>query len=251
MIHIYRNRESLSIAAAEVFIQCAVQAVKQTGRFSVALSGGHTPTRTFELLAHPPMRDQVDWNRTTIFWSDERCVPLKDPRSNAGIAFKIFLNHVPVPSGQIYPIRCDTSAADAATAYEAILKTHFLNQPVRFDLILLGLGENGHTASLFPHTSALIAKESLVSAVKVAQEGFERVTLTAKVINNALKVVFLVSGSSKASVLSSVIRGPDDPFQLPAQLIQPVAGELLWLVDRDAASQLKDPGEFCAKDDDW
>ena len=240
MIRLYADHESLSRAAAELFTTETRAALKTNGRASVALSGGGTPRRTYELLAHPPYRNQVTWEKIHIFWGDERCVPPDDPKSNERMARETLLEHVPIPPEQIHPIRCEQSPVKAAEQYEKILRSHFGSCGARFDLVLLGLGENGHTASLFPGT-AVLNEEKLWSAdVFVAEQSLHRVTLTAPAINMASKVAFLVSGTPKASVLKEVLEGPSDPQRLPAQLIKPVDGQLIWLVD-DEAGRLLSP----------
>jgi 6-phosphogluconolactonase len=235
MIWVYDDYEALSNAAAGLFVQ---QARMGQGRFSVALSGGHTPRRTYELLSQSPFAERVPWDHVHVFWGDERCVPANDPRNNAHVARGLLLNHVPVPAAQIHPIRCAESPERAAEDYERLLIDYFPDAQPRFDLVLLGLGENGHTASLFPHTPVLDA-EDWVAAVYLADQDIYRVTLTARVINAATVAVFLVSGATKAGVLKQVLEGPDRPRDLPAQLIHPTDGELHWLVDREAAALLE------------
>ncbi len=238
MIRVYPDLESLSQAAAGLFVQQAMKAVAARGRFSVALSGGSTPRRTYELLAQSPFRDQVSWAQVHVFWGDERCVPLEDPRSNARLARQAFLDAVPIPPEQVHAILCHPSPREAAVAYEARLRSFFAQQAPCFDLIFLGLGENGHTASLFPHTPVLAERERWAAPVYAAEQDLYRVTLTPVIINQAAAVAFLVAGAAKAGVLKEVLQGPFDPQRLPAQLVHPGAGELLWLVDLDAASRL-------------
>lgn len=238
MIRVYPDLESLSHAAAALLVAQANLAVAARGRFSVALSGGNTPRRTYELLAAPPLRDQAPWDRVHVFWGDERRVPLTDPRSNARLAKEAWLDHVPIPGNQIYPMNGANDPAAAARQYEAQLREFFAGQPPRLDLILLGLGGDGHTASLFPGTPVLEEKTRWAAEVYVAEQGLHRVTLTAPLINQAALVVFLVAGGAKAGVLREVLHGPYDPGRLPAQLIRPHHGELLWLIDLDAAAQL-------------
>lgn len=239
MIRVCPDLEALSLAAAELFVAEAQQAVEARGRFVVALAGGSTPHRTYELLARQPFREQVPWQNTHFFWGDERCVPADDPRNNARMAHQTLLDHVPVPSGQVHPMVCNGSPLKAATEYEALLCDFFSSGPPRFDLVLLGLGENGHTASLFPGTSVLEEQQRLVAEVYVAEEGLHRLTLTAAAINQAALIVFLVSGLSKAPILRNVLKEAQDPHRIPARLIKPIDGGLLWLVDRDAARQLR------------
>jgi 6-phosphogluconolactonase len=239
MIRIFQDNEALSLGAAKLFADCAREAVEGKGTFCAALSGGHTPRRVYELLAQSPLRDRVDWGRTEIFWGDERCVPADDNRNNSKMAFENLLNHVPVPSQRIHPIHCDKQPEKSAARYERLLEKFFGGRPVRFDLIFLGLGENGHTASLFPETAVLKNHERLVSVVQVEGEDFCRVTLTPRAINDAAVVAFLVAGASKASIVREVILGRRDPYRLPAQLVQPLEGKILWLLDRKAASRLE------------
>ena len=239
MIRVCADLEALSHTAADIFAAEARKAVQVRGRFVAALAGGNTPHRTYELLAQEPFRDLIPWQNTHIFWGDERCVPADDPRNNASMAHQALLNHVPIPAKQVSPMVCDSSPQGAAAEYEALLRDFFDTGPPRFDLVLLGLGENGHTASLFPGTSVLEERQSWVSEVYVSEEMLYRLTLTAPAINQAALVVFLVSGYSKATILRNVLEDASDPSSLPARLIKPAHGELLWLVDRDAASLLQ------------
>jgi 6-phosphogluconolactonase len=236
MIWVYADLESLSRAAAGIFVQQARQAIQVHGWFSVALSGGHTPQRTYELLAQPPFRDRVAWEHVHIFWGDERCVPPDDARSNERMARQAWLDHVPIPAAQIHPIRCADSPGQTARQYEALLQKFFRGRSPSFDLVFLGLGEDGHTASLFPGTSVLHEHEHWVSEVYVADHELHRVTLTTPIINQAAVVAFLVDGTAKAGILRAVLEGPSGDRRLPAQLIQPAHGELHWLVDQEASS---------------
>ncbi len=239
MTRIYQDVETLSLAAAELFAAEARQAVLARGRFTIALAGGSTPRRAYELLARNPFREQFPWQKTHIFWGDERCVTAEDPRNNALMAYQTLLDHVPIPPEQVHPMVCDRSPQQAAVAYEALLRDFFPAGHPRFDLVVLGLGENGHTASLFPGTAVLEEQQRWVAEVYVADEGLYRLTLTAAAINQAALVVFLVSGSDKAPILRKVLKEAQDPRSIPAQLIKPVDGGLLWLVDRDAARLLR------------
>jgi 6-phosphogluconolactonase len=236
MIQVYPDLESLSRAAAGLLVTQANLAVADRGRFSVALAGGNTPRRTYELLATPPFSDQAPWDRVHVFWGDERGVPLTDLRSNARLAKEAWLDRVPIPPDQIHPLNCTPDPVAAARQYEAELRKFFAGQPPRLDLVLLGLGDDGHTASLFPGTSVLKEDERWVAGVYLAPPGLNRVTLTAPLINQAAVVAFLVAGRAKAGVLREVLHGPRDPARLPAQLIQPSHGALLWLADREAAA---------------
>jgi 6-phosphogluconolactonase len=239
IIQTYPDLEALSRAAAGLFVRQAKDAVQQRGRFGVALSGGTTPRRTYALLAQSPFREQVPWERTHVFWGDERCVAPDDPRSNARLAREALLDRVPVPPRQVHPISCRTSPETAAREYAAVLREYFGAGPASFDLILLGLGENGHTASLFPGDAALDERVRWTAPVLVADPDLHRVTLTASLLNQAAMVAFLVAGAAKAGMLREVLQGPRDPRRLPAHLINPEKGELYWLVDREAAAQLR------------
>jgi 6-phosphogluconolactonase len=238
MIWLYDDYEAFSSAAAGLFVQQARHATQTRGRFSVALAGGHTPQRAYELLSRGPFSTRVPWDQVHIFWGDERCVPLDDPRSNARMARQALLAQVPVPPSQVHPIPCIGTPREAAEQYQVVLQAFFGDQPPRFDLVLLGLGENGHTASLFPDTPVLQEQERWVAAVHATAPELDRVTLTAPLINQARVVAVLVSGPSKAGILREVLEGPPDPERLPAQLIQPARGELHWLVDQETASLL-------------
>lgn len=243
MIRVYKDVEALSQAAAELFTVLSRQASLICGRFSVALSGGETPRRLYEILATSPYRERIHWEEVNVFWSDERCVPEDDPRSNALMARKALLNHVPIPPEQIHPIRCDGSPQEAAIQYENELRDFFSTQNPNFHLVLLGLGENGHIASLFPQTPVLNEQKRWVSEVYVPELMMHRVTFTAPFINQASQVVFLVSGRDKAEVLVKVLEGPYQPHQLPAQLIRPNGSHPIWLVDRAASQKLRAQNE--------
>jgi 6-phosphogluconolactonase len=240
VICVYQDLESLSRGAADLFVERSTSAARLQGRFSVALSGGHTPFGAYQLLAKGPRRDQVPWSQVHVFWGDERCVPPDDPRSNARMAHETLLDHVPIPSDQIHPILCAGAPENGAQEYESLLRHFFKGRQPRFDLVLLGLGENGHTASLFPGTAALDESTRWAAEVYVREQDLYRVTLTAPIINQGEMVVFLVAGANKANVLREVLEGPRDPHRLPAQLIQPESSDLRWLIDRQAASALRD-----------
>jgi len=238
MIRVFDDLESISQAAAELFTDVAQQAISVHERFSVALSGGHTPHRLYEILATHPFQNQIQWQSVHFFWGDERCVPPTDPRSNFRMAHETLLTNVPIPIANIHPVCNDLSPADSAVHYEAQLRIFFGKQPPAFDLILLGLGDNAHTASLFPHTSVLNETERWVAEVYIPESEMARVTLTAPIINQASQVVFLVCGADKAPALRNVLEGTYQPHELPAQLIRPNGAHPTWLVDKAAAHKL-------------
>lgn len=237
-IRSYPDLEALSHAAARVFVEEAARSVGGRGRFAVALSGGSTPRRTYQLLATERFRDRVNWEQVHIFWGDERGVSPEDPRSNYRLAREVLLTRVPLPPENLHPIVAFPSVAMGAQKYEAELKAFFGQARPSFDLIFLGMGANGHTASLFPGSAVLWEERRWVAGVSVPDQEVARVTLTAWVINLAAQVVFLVAGQDKAEVLQKVLEGPREPALLPAQLIRPLSQRLLWLVDREAASLL-------------
>lgn len=238
MIQRYENLEAVSQAAAELFAARASVAVRERGRFSVALAGGNTPRRAYELLAQSPLCDAVPWYDVHVFWGDERCVPPDDPRSNYRMAREAFLDRLPLLDWQIHPMRGVGDPDEAAFEYERELRQFFADGKPRFDLVLLGMGDNAHTASLFPGLPVLEERTRWVSSVYIAELQMHRLTLTAPAINQAATIAFLVAGADKAQPLKEVLQGPRDPQRLPAQLVRPADGELLWLVDKTAAARL-------------
>jgi 6-phosphogluconolactonase len=215
MLHIYPDLEALSRAAAEFFVRQGREAILARGRFSVALSGGQTPRRTYELLSQAPWRDGVAWDRVHIFWGDERCVPLDDPLSNARMAREAWLEHVPLPPGQIHPINCSRAPEEAALQYEDLLRRFGGGRLPSLDLVWLGLGDNGHTASLFPGTPALNERQRGAVPVYVNEQNQFRVTLTAPFINQAAMVVFLVAGGEKRRFCKKCCKVPGTPNVYP------------------------------------
>lgn len=241
MVQLFEDKTTLSIAAAELFVRVARQAVAEKGRFTVALTGGSSPVQLYNMLAQSPYVEQVPWQNTFVFWGDERWVPLTDDLSNAKMAQEAFLNQVPVPKEQVYPMWADdTEPEEFAKHYEALLQNHFGADAPQFDLILLGMGDDGHTASLFPGTAVLHETERWVQAYYLEPQSMYRITLTAPLINQARNICFLTFGSNKAKALYEVLGGEQNPELYPSQLIQPVNGEVLWLVDESAAELLTD-----------
>jgi 6-phosphogluconolactonase len=238
MVTVYEDSEALSRAVAQLFAQEARQAVKARGRFTVLLSGGETPRRSYEMLAQEPLRSLIPWHTLQLFWGDERWVPQGDPLSNLGAARRAFIDLVPLGETQIHPIPYGSSPHESALSYERTLRSFFGVDPPRFDLVLLGLGENGHTASLFPGSAILSEAYRWVCEVYVAEQDLHRVTTTALLINQAALVAFVVAGKGKSAILQRVLEGSPDPNEFPAQLIKPAEGRLLWLVDRDASRLL-------------
>jgi 6-phosphogluconolactonase len=226
--------ESLSQAAAEFVAEQSRKAIEARGRFSLVLSGGSTPRRTYELLATERFRTSIEWDKVHIFWGDERCVPPDDSRSNECMARETFLDHVSIPQEQIHPVHCAGSLQQAVQDYESTLKDFFRDRDPSFDTVLLGLGKDGHTASLFPGSPALKENKRWVMAAHSGKEGFDRVTLTPIIINRASSIVFLVAGREKAKILREVTADVAVGDLLPARLICPSGGQLVWLVDKEA-----------------
>jgi 6-phosphogluconolactonase len=216
----------MALASARLFAATVEQAVAKRGVARVAISGGSTPKNTFKLLADPegPFAKTVPWDKLQLFWVDERCVGPEDPESNYGVARELLLSKVPIPAQNVFRM-------------EGELKLEGAETPA-FDLVTLGMGPDGHTASLFPHTEGLNAMNRLVIANHVPQKDVWRISLTWMVINHAAEVVFEVEGKGKTEVLAEVLTGPRDPERLPAQLIRPANGKLLFLLDEAAAAKL-------------
>jgi 6-phosphogluconolactonase len=240
--------EALADEGARRFAALARSAIAVRGRFTVALSGGSTPRALHERLARPPLSDTVDWAHVHVFWGDERFVPPDDAESNYRMARETLLAHVPIPAANIYPVPTVGGTPEAAAGAYAETITALLNpdeeklsaETPRFDLILLGMGPDGHTASLFRgHPEVVRPSEALVAAVHNAPKPPPiRVTFTYKLLNTAANVIFLVAGADKAATLREVLRGPFDRARLPAQGVQPEQGSLVWLVDAAAAKEL-------------
>lgn len=231
--------------AAELFVR-RNQEARTKGRFTVVLSGGSTPRAFHALLAAPPYRDQVDWSVTQFYWGDERCVAPDDPESNFRMARETLLDKLPIHDAQIHRIHSEMAdPATAAAHYAEELRQEFALAPgalPRFDLIFLGMGPDGHTASLFPHTAALSVRDQLVVANYVPKLSTWRITLTTPVLNAAVTVAFLVAGPDKADALAAVLDGPPNAHEYPSQLVRPSTGDLIWVVDDAAAARLR-PGE--------
>jgi 6-phosphogluconolactonase len=236
------NPEELAHTAARRFVDWAWQSIARYGHFHVALSGGRTPEAMFRVLASQEFRGQIDWPRVQLFWGDERAVPPDDPESNYGMARRELLLRVPIPAANIHRMEADdANLGRAAQAYEEVLRSYLelddRGFPV-FDLIFLGLGTEGHTASLFPGSGLLNETSRWVSTPLVEKLGKQRMTLTLPVLNAARRVVFLVESSEKAAILREVLLGNSGP-PLPAQMVQPRNGERIFLVDEAAAALLE------------
>ncbi len=239
-IRIFKDSEAMSMAATEIFLQEAAQAIRAHGQFLVALSGGSTPAGLYHLLASQPYHDQVDWKKVFVFWGDERCVPPDEEGSNYHQARETLLKHVPIPKENVQRIKGELEPAEASEYYAQTLKRFAapgLDWP-RFGLVLLGMGEDGHTASLFPGSPVEADSPTLAVTADYQGRPAQRVTLTPLVLNSARNILFLVTGENKASTLRDVLSDTYNPELYPAQRIHPKDGKVIWLVDEGAAGKL-------------
>jgi 6-phosphogluconolactonase len=260
-LHVYKDGEALSQAAARWISGRIAATLKTSGRFTIALSGGSTPKRLHQILAQPPyaMRsdrgaagapgaardgkaaggpgEQIDWSKLHIFWGDERAVPFEDDRNNAKMAYDTLLDFVPVPAAQIHVMRTDISPEQSASEYEKILHQYFDDTPFSFDLVLLGMGDDGHTLSLFPGMPIVHEEKAWAKSFWLPAQDMSRITLTKTIVNKSAAVAFLTSGPAKAHALKEVLEGAYNPDHYPSQEIKP-SGELHWFVDEAAAANL-------------
>jgi 6-phosphogluconolactonase len=241
-LHIYQNDKEFAKDVAEWIIKTIAETLKQQEKFTWVLSGGNTPKPIYELLAATPYREQIAWEKLHIFWGDERAVPFTDDRNNAKMAYETLLNHVPVPASQIHVMRTDISPEESAKEYEKILHDYFPsvhNSLLTFDLVLLGMGDDGHTLSLFPGTEVVHEEKAWTNAYFLKAQDMYRITLTKSIVNRSAKIAFLTTGENKADALHEVIEGKYNPDLYPSQVIKPENGELHWFVDSDAAIELE------------
>jgi 6-phosphogluconolactonase len=244
-LRISKDAGQFAQTAAELFVELAEKSIQERKRFRVALTGGTTPSPVYKLLGTEAFSKRVDWDKVDLFWGDERYVAPDDPESNYRMTVETLLRRVPVPKTNIHRIMTEISPPGAAaSAYEVIIRQCFgeASGVPRFDLIYLGLGTNGHCASLFPHSPALHENSRLVLADFVTSLNSWRISMSAILLNRGRTVAFMVTGQHKAQVLHDVLCGPRDPELLPAQLIAP-EGTLLWLVDEAAATQIPKAGQ--------
>jgi 6-phosphogluconolactonase len=242
-VAIYPDAETLSSEAARYVVRIANESIVTHGRFTLALAGGSTPKKLYGLLASEPYRDQINWALVEIFWSDERCVPPDSEDSNYHLAEEVLLSKVPIPPSQIHRMPADTTDRDAAAlAYTDEMQQVFGTDGIpKFDLLQLGMGPEGHTASLFPHQASLKELRRLVMPVDVPKPPPPRLTFTPPLLNAAIHVLFLVTGQDKADAVQAILEGENKPDDYPAQIIQPPEGEVTWMLDMAAASKLRKP----------
>jgi 6-phosphogluconolactonase len=232
------NADELAQKAATWLSGFVAEVLKKQDRFTIALSGGNTPKKLYSLLASEKYGKKIDWDKLHFFWGDERYLPFTDERNNARMAFDALLDHVPVRKEHIHIMRTDIEPEASAVAYEQTLRSYFDNTPFSFDLVLLGLGDNAHTLSLFPGYDSIHEREKWVISFYLNEQQMHRITLTAPIVNRARRLAFLVSGADKAAALFQVKYGRHDPDLYPAQLIQPYAESPYWFVDEAAAKEL-------------
>jgi 6-phosphogluconolactonase len=233
-LRVFDTPAQVAAALADAFVEAARNAFLAHARFNVALAGGTTPKATYTLLAQPPYSDAIDWNAVHFFFGDERCVPPDHEQSNYRMADLALFEPLGISDEQVHRMRGEDDPAQAAASYRDDLIATLGAQP-KLDLVMLGMGPDGHTASLFPGANPLTGEDELVRAVYAPSQSQWRITLTPRVLNAAQTVIFAAEGTSKTAALKAVREGPYDPSHFPAQIVAPLSGELIWLVDRSAA----------------
>jgi 6-phosphogluconolactonase len=237
-ITVYQTTTDLEQNAAEEITRVMNTAIGERGRCFVALAGGETPRQIYRRLGMEPLKDRVNWNHVHLFFSDERSVPPNDPQSNYGMVKRTLLSGIDIPGQNVHRIKGELDATVAAQEYESDLKSTFGNAQVRFDLMLLGVGEDGHVASMFPGTNIVLELSALVQPVMNPNQNIQRVTLTFPVINNAREILLLVSGKRKSSIVQRVLNTSGPTKDLPATMVRPAGGNVRWLLDQEAASEI-------------
>ncbi len=250
---VWPTAADLALASAKLFATKVEEAVKKRGVARVAISGGSTPQAAFRILADPaqPFASTIPWDKLQLYWVDERCVAPEHPESNYGVCKALLLDHVAIPDGNVHRMEGELDPEQAASRYESVLRNSMKLEGAEspaFDLLLLGMGDDGHTASLFPHTEGLHEMGRLAIANHVPQKDTWRISLTWTVINQAAEVAFDIGGAAKTAIVAEVFTGPRDPERLPSQLIRPSNGRLLLQLDEAAAAKLPSAAEISATD---
>lgn len=239
-IHVFKNKDLLSRQLALWICNNISKTLEKQDFFSIVLSGGNTPKSLYKYLASDEFKNKIDWNKVHIFWGDERYVPFDDSRNNAKMAFDILINKIDIPKKNVNIIHTDISPEESAEQYETTIKSYFEKTQNHFDLVLLGIGDDGHTLSLFPGSPLIMNEDkNWINKVYYAKQEMYRITMMPDLVNNAKQIVFMVEGENKAVVLNKIIYGNLEPVKLPSQLIDSVDGELHWFLDEEAASKLK------------
>ncbi|MGX5852511.1 6-phosphogluconolactonase [Dyadobacter jiangsuensis] len=237
-LHIEKDTKALSASLAEWINNYIQQVLARQDRFTFVLSGGSTPKALYALLAESPYKESIPWEKLHFFWGDERAVPFEDSRNNAKMCYEELLDKVPVKAENIHIMRTDITPEESAAEYEQIVKSYFDGSETTFDFVLLGMGDDGHTLSLFPGTQVIHEQNALATSFFLQAQDMYRITLTAPVVNDAACVAFLAAGAGKAEVLKQVLKGEKNVDLYPSQIIQPVKGQLHWFVDEAAAALL-------------
>ena len=238
-LNIYETVDELLEKMAEYVIASANESIQDHERFTIALSGGSSPEKLYKLLASPAYKDRTDWSKAYFFFGDERYVPATDPASNYRMVNAVFFEPLHINPLQVFPVETTLPPAAAAVQYMEDIDRLFNEGEPHFDLILLGLGDNSHTASLFPHTDILHEQSAGIKSVWLPEQQVYRISFTAPLINMAHRVAFLVYGSGKAQAVVNILEGTNDIDNFPAQLIQPINGTLEWFLDKEGASEFK------------
>jgi 6-phosphogluconolactonase len=239
LVTVYRSAADLEQHAAQEIARVMNAAINDRGLCFVALAGGETPRHCYQLLGMEPLKDRVDWSCVHLFFSDERLVPPNDSQSNFGMVERSLILLIDIPQQNVHRIKGESDIAVAAEEYEMELRRAFGDRPVRFDLVLLGIGEDGHTASIFPGTDVVEETTALVRPVVDSDLNIRRVTLTFPIINSAREILFLASGKRKAPIVQRVFGVSKSTKDLPATMVRPVNGQLRWMLDEEAASQIE------------
>ncbi|TXJ27095.1 MAG: 6-phosphogluconolactonase [Chitinophagaceae bacterium] len=234
-----KNTDELSRMFADWLVTYIQDTLKKQDRFTISLSGGSTPKKLYQLLATDEYAHKIDWPKLHFFWGDERFVPFTDERNNARMSFDELLDHVPVNKAHIHVMRTDLPPDEAVNDYDEKLHQYFDGRQFSFDLVMLGLGDDAHTLSLFPGYPVIKENEKWMSAFYLTEQNMYRITITKPIVNKSSRVAFLVSGSAKVPALKAVLYGEKDPAKYPAQVIQPANGELYWFLDEAAAAALQ------------
>jgi 6-phosphogluconolactonase len=240
VLHIYSSISQVNNALAQWMVALIRKTLQNKSLFTLALSGGNTPKALYELLATPHFASQIEWDKIHFFWGDERGIPFTNPSNNAHMVFEALLNKVPVNKNNIHPINTQLGAANAATNYENLLHQYFDDKPNSFDLVLLGLGDNGHTLSLFPNSPVVAPTNKWVDSFWLQEQEMNRITITPTIVNKAANIAFLVTGSNKAEIVYKVLEDEFFINKYPAQLIQLAnSHHLHWFLDEEASVLLK------------
>jgi 6-phosphogluconolactonase len=244
-LHVFKTANEFDHSIADWIVDCIAEALQKQDRFTWVLSGGNTPKALYELLAVTPYREKIAWEKLHIFWGDERYVPFNDSRKNAKMAYETLLNHVPIPASQIHVMQTENiSPEKSAEEYEKILHEYFPATTntlplATFDLVLLGMGDDGHVLSLFPGTAVVHEEKKWATSLWLEAQNMNRITLTKTAVNKSKQIAFLTTGANKAHALKEVLQGHYNPDLYPSQEIKPENGDLHWFVDEAAAALLK------------